>query len=87
MIPILSFIRILQMPAKRPDYRKDREHSSFLGTLGGHIPTDTELHKYLLNELSNHFVIEQIELDNFAGILDAATGDKTIEMLARTKYL
>jgi len=75
------------MPAKRPDYRKDREHSTFLGTLGGHIPTDAELLESLLVELSSRFAIEHINPESLPAILAEATGDKSVDDLARTKYL
>lgn len=80
------------MPARRPDYRKDREHTSFLGQLSDFMPSQAEFQEELLEELKSHFEVDTSirSVNEFLTLVEeirAGSGaGKELDQLCRTAY-
>lgn len=54
-----DLMKLLKIPAKRPQYRADREHEHFLCRLAEHFPSQEEVHDHFLHSLKQkHDVVE-----------------------------
>jgi lipoate-protein ligase A len=86
-------MKYLLMPKNRPEYRADREHSSFLTRIKYFLPSVNDLEERLQTSLRSNFDIEEVKIDiNAVNAEEMAAalgfdveelGGKTI----RTKYL
>ena len=78
------------MPAKRPEYRRNRPHTDFLVTIKDHSPLTSLDHfsdNIKLSLLANRYEVtevSQIAVDAIVAKIESAT-NKSINELARSK--
>jgi lipoate-protein ligase A len=58
-----SNMEFLLMPKKRPKYREDRDHKSFLDKIKRHIPTVIDFENLIVDELSKKYEVKVIDSD------------------------
>ena len=61
----------LLLPKKRPEYRKDRHHTSFLTTLSEYLQSQSHLEELILQNLTSHFNVEQVSMEE---VLELSNG-------------
>ena len=72
------------MPKKRPEYRLNREHSTFLTKLKDHFTKET-FEELLLNQLTSQFEIDVMRIENIDTIInDLLAGTDRADVI-RTK--
>lgn len=75
----------LLIPKKKPDYRVNRDHSSFLTTLDAYIESKHELELFILESLQDKYVTERISLDELESLCKELIVDKPLSSLVRTQ--
>jgi lipoate-protein ligase A len=81
-------MKYLTMPAKRPDYRKDRSHSSFLIQLKDAYHNQLEMNAFfecLQAACEESFDVEQVSLDEALAVVTSAVGEGGIRTFFETK--
>jgi hypothetical protein len=74
------------MPKKRPDYRKDREHTSFVAPLHQMFPSQNTLHDKFIDSLSKSFEIVHVHEVDFEKTIEDLCEEKELSELCRTKH-
>lgn len=76
------------MPSRRPNYRGERSHGSFLGKLKDYIISGDGLRNETLRQLSESYEVDQSEksIEEIEQMVQAALNGKNFEEVVRTAY-
>ena len=94
-------MQYLLMPKKRPDYRRDREHGSFLDKIKNHISSIETLEDDIRQHLSKLYIVKDTKIDDSIMVNTSTTSAREILLslgyaetdlvfdrpLIRTKYI
>lgn len=80
-----QMMKYLLLPKKRPLYREDRTHSSFLAPLRHHVPSLSALEEALLDRLKQSFSLEMVALDALQREAKDMLQGLPLETVARSK--
>lgn len=75
----------LQLPKKRPLYREDRPHASFLTRLSDHVKTVDQLEQALYTQLAASYDLEHVSLSRVNEEVVGLLGGLAADTVARTK--
>jgi lipoate-protein ligase A len=67
-----ELMRCLHLPKKRPEYRQERDHDTFLSKMCVHVPSKTHFFDNVKAALSQQFVIEEVALEEVLELKKAA---------------
>ncbi len=67
------------MPSKRPIYRMNREHSSFLGKLNAHIPHKSQFFHHFRAHLDTVFDVPEFTVTQFQDVVQSYVDDAFVK--------
>eukprot|EP01084_Bolivina_argentea_P260886 440709_1 len=85
-------MRLLKIPEKRPQYRKDRHHENFLTSLSNHVRPDVKEDRSLLNDaviesLNHRFQVDAVSNSELKCIIEGLGGMEKWAGNCRTRHV
>lgn len=80
-----ELMRYLQLPKRRPEYRQDRPHGSFLTSICNHVPSVAALEAELYAHLGTSFDVSTVELPTVQAEMAVMLQGTSVEGVARTR--
>lgn len=80
-----ELMRYLQLPKRRPEYRQDRPHRSFLTSIRNHVSSVAALEAELYAHLGASFDVSTVELCVVQTEVEALLQGTSVEAVARTR--
>lgn len=79
----------LKQPKKRPEYRGERDHGTFLARVGDHVSDLSLMQSSILESLGLNFIVEEVDFGFLSTTVQKILHlqGKSIDELTKTVYL